>query len=139
MEYNDSNLELVSNAIRSSLSADLLPKRMNSTWEIRARQSKWFGHCHTASAVLRRIFGKENITLYRGLDDGDVYHWWAEDLNGKRIDLTSEQYTEFGLQPPYEKAEKSSPLGFSSYRKRVDLLEQRVRAVLKGESAISFD
>ena len=125
MEYNDSNLELVSNTIRSSLGPDLLPKRMNSTWEIRAKQSKWFGHCHTASAVLRRIFCKENITsILRTLDDGDVYHWWAEDLNGKRIDLTSEQYTEFGLQPPYEKAEKSSPLGFSSYRKRVDYLNR---------------
>lgn len=139
MEYNDSNLELVSNTIRSLLAPDLLPKRMNSTWEIRAKKSKWFGHCHTASAVLRRIFGKENITLYRGLDDSDIYHWWAEDLNGNRIDLTSEQYTDHGLQPPYEKAEKSSPLGFSSYRKRVDLLEQRVLAKLNGESAITFE
>ena len=61
------------------------------------------------------------------------------DLNGNRIDLTSEQYTDHGLQPPYEKAEKSSPLGFSSYRKRVDLLEQRVLTKLNGESAITFE
>jgi hypothetical protein len=74
---------------------------------------------------LQKIFGTKNIKLYRALDDEGIYHWWAVDLNGKLIDLTSEQYTSTGRTPPHDAGTKSSILGFD-YRKRVVALTDKV-------------
>ena len=138
MEYNEENLERVSEIIRECLTSDLLPKRMNEVWQKRAMISPMFGHCHTASACLRKIFGKENIQLYRGLDDDEIYHWWAEDKNGVLIDITAEQYTNAGLTPPYDRGEKASPLGFPSYRDKINTVMERVEAKLNNKEASLF-
>ena len=50
--------------------------------------------------------------MYRALDDEGIYHWWVIDLNGKLIDLTSEQYTSTGRTPPHDAGTKASILGF---------------------------
>jgi len=133
MEYNNENLDRVSKIIRECLTFDLLPKRMNEIWQKRAKISPMFGHCHTASACLRKIFGKENIQLYRGLDDDEIYHWWAMDNQGKIIDITAEQYTNAGWNPPYDRGEKASPLGFPSYRDKINIVMERVESRLEKE------
>jgi len=138
MEYNSENLNKVCTAIRESLTNDLLPKRMNAVWKQRAKISPMFGHCHTASACLRKIFGKENIQLYRGLDDDEIYHWWAEDKNGVVIDITADQYTNAGLNPPYDRGEKASPLGFPSYRDKINTVMERVETKLNNKEVSLF-
>lgn len=121
MEYNEENLKLVSDIILKNLTPDLLPKKwidINST-------NPMFGHCHTASACLQKVFGSKNIKLHRALDQWGVWHWWAIDLNGKLIDLTVDQYLSLGREPPHSSGLKASMLGFE-YRKRVLELLDRV-------------
>jgi len=121
MDYNEQNLKLVSSVIRNNLTPDLLPKK----WVQRNQSNPTFGHCHTASACLQKVFGSKMIRLWRGLDDEGIWHWWAVDNNGLRIDITSEQYTSQGRVPPYDVGTKSSMLGFD-YRKRVLKLLDKV-------------
>jgi len=124
LEYNENNLKLVSDIIMSSLTPDLLAKK----WRERNSTNPTFGHCHNVSGCLYKIFGSKNVHMYRGFD-GEIYHWWIVDKNGKRIDLTSEQYTSIGKVPPYDVGEKSGLLGFD-YKKRVLILLERVTAQL---------
>ena len=114
MEYNETNLNLVSDIIIQNLTPDLLPKK----WIKRNSINPMFGHCHTASACLQKVFGSKNIKLYRAIDDEDIWHWWAVDKEGKLIDLTADQYHSVGRTPPYKTGEKTSMLGFG-YRTRV--------------------
>lgn len=113
-EYNKKNLKLVSKVIVKHLTPDLLPKK----WVERNKSNPMFGHCHTASSCLQKIFGSKNIKLYRALDDEGIWHWWALDKDGVLIDLTDDQYYSQNRKPPYEAGEKASMLGFD-YRKRV--------------------
>jgi hypothetical protein len=121
LEYNDENLKLVTQLIVKHLTPDLLPKK----WIERNSTNPMFGHCHTASACLQKVFGSKNIKLWRGLDDESIWHWWAVDLNGKLIDITADQYTSQGRTPPYDKGAKASMLGFE-YRIRTLSLLGRV-------------
>jgi len=102
----------------------LLPKK----WLERNKTNPTFGHCHTVSGVLYKIFGPKNVKMYRGFD-GEIYHWWVLDLNGNIIDLTADQYFSVEGVPPYNVGEKAGLLGFD-YRKRVDILLERVKSKL---------
>jgi len=121
MEYDKKNLKLVSDIIIRNLSPDLLPKK----WVERNSNNPMFGHCHTASGCLQKVFGTKNIKLYRALDDEQIWHWWVVDVNGDLIDLTAEQYYSQGRNPPYNDGTKASILGFD-YRKRVLRLLEKV-------------
>ena len=112
--YTPENLKLVSSVIVKHLTPDLLPKK----WVERNTTNPMFGHCHTASACLQKLFGTKNIKLYRALDDEGIWHWWAVDVNENKIDLTEDQYYSQNRVPPYKDGQKASMLGFD-YRKRV--------------------
>lgn len=128
MEYNEDNLTLVLNSISKNLTIDLLPNHMRHR-NVHGGSNNRYGHCHTASGVIYKIFGPKNVHMYRALDDEDLYHWWIVDKHGTIIDPTHEQYTLLGRTPPYEKGEKAGLLGFT-YKKRVLILLDRVRADL---------
>lgn len=121
MDYNEQNLKLVSDIIVKHLTPDLLPKK----WVERNSSNPMFGHCHTASACLQKIFGSKNIKLFHALDDEGIWHWWAVDVNGKLIDLTEAQYTSVGRIAPHSSGKKASMLGFK-YRERVKTLLDKV-------------
>lgn len=124
MEYNEDNLNKVIGSIRNNLTIDLLPKKMVER-NVKGGSNGTFGHCHTASGVLYKIFGSKNVHMYRALDDEGIYHWWVVDRSGKIIDPTSEQYTLLGREPPYRDGKKAGMLGFD-YKKRVLCLLERV-------------
>ena len=130
MIYNEQNLGIVSHLIMQNLTQDLLPKK----YQEENKTNETFGHCHTASATLQRIFTTKELKLYRALDWRDIWHWWAVDNDGMVIDLTKSQYTSIGKTPPYANGEKSSMLGFA-YRTRVLELCERVDKELKLFSA----
>ena len=121
-ECNGNNLDKACQIITNHLTSDLLPKK----WVKRNSTNPMFGHCHTASACLQKLFGSKNIKLYRALDDEGIWHWWAQTSDGKIIDITADQYYSEGRTPPYENGSKASMLGFS-YRKRVLKLLDIVR------------
>ena len=125
ISYDKENLELVSKIIVDNLTPDLLPKK----WRKRNSINIMFGHCHTASACLQKIFGTKNIKLYRAKDDEEIWHWWCVDIDDNRIDLTVEQYHTVNRVPPYDQGEKASMLGWG-YKKRVHELLERVEKVL---------
>ena len=126
LEYNDENLKKVTELILKNLSSDLLPR----SWLDKNEINLTFGHCHNSAGCLYKIFGPKAVNMYRGFD-GEIYHWWVQDKEGKIIDLTSEQYTSIGKVPPYDKAEKAGLLGFE-YKKRVLKLHDRVVNELSG-------
>lgn len=124
MEYNTHNLNIVSELIKDNLTPDLLPKK----WIERNKANPMFGHCHTASACLQKIFGTKELKLYRALDDENIWHWWCVDKNNKIIDLTDNQYYSENRKPPYKDGIKASMLGFS-YRTRVLTLLDRIQVL----------
>ncbi len=130
MTYNEENLKLVSDLIVKNLTPDLIPVK----WRQRNSINPMFGHCHTASACLQKIFTTKELKLYRAQDQQDIWHWWAVDNDGMVIDLTKSQYTSIGKTPTYTNGEKSSMLGFA-YRTRVLELCDRVDKELKLFSA----
>ena len=121
LDYNKENLNLVIDIIKQNLTPDLLPKK----WVERNSTNPMFGHCHTASGCLQKVFGTKTIKLYRALDDEGIWHWWVVDVNGQLIDLTADQYYSQGRNPPYNDGQKASILGFD-YRKRVLRLLDKV-------------
>ncbi len=120
MEYNEENLKIVSDIILKNLTPDLLPKK----WLELNRNNPMFGHCHTASACLQKVFGGKNIKLYRALDQWDVWHWWCVDKDGKLIDLTVDQYLSIGREPPHKDGTKASMLGFEYRTRTLELLSR---------------
>jgi len=125
MKYNEQNLKLVSDLIVKNLTPDLIPRK----WRQRNSVNPMFGHCHTAAACLQKIFTTKELKLYRAQDQQEIWHWWVVDNNGKLIDLTSKQYTDWNKEPPYENGQKASMLGFG-YRTRVLELLERVKEEL---------
>jgi hypothetical protein len=128
LDYTPDNLKLVSEVILDNLTPDLLPKK----WIKRNESNPMFGHCHTASACLQKIFGTKAIKLYRALDDEGIYHWWAVDKEGHLIDLTVDQYYSTGRKPPHESGIKSGMLGFG-YRVKVLTLLDKVLKQLQSK------
>jgi hypothetical protein len=122
--YTEENLKTVLNLISVNLTVDLLPKYMIDR-NINGGSNGKYGHCHTSSGALYKIFGPQNMKLFRNKDDEGLYHWWVVDNMGKIIDPTAEQYTLLNRTPPYEGGVKKSILGFE-YRKRVNILVDRV-------------
>jgi len=120
LDYNEKNLKIISDIIKQNLKSDLIPKK----WKTKSHFYPMFGHCHNAAGCLYKVFGPDSLYMYRGFD-GEIYHWWNIDNTGKLIDLTSEQYTNFGKTPPYDRGEKAGLLGFE-YKKRVLKLYERV-------------
>jgi len=125
IEYNENNLNMVSKIIIDNLTSDLLPKK----WIERNKNNPMFGHCHTASACLQKIFGTKQLKLNRALDDEGIWHWWCVDKDGNIIDLTQDQYYSENRIPPHKDGQKASMLGFG-YRKKVLTLLDRIQEVL---------
>jgi hypothetical protein len=137
MKFTKSNLALVSKTIKKHLTPDLLPKKYRKQNEI----SPTFGHCHHANGLLWRIF-QQDLDLFQVEDRhltnkygrGSFWHWYCKRKdNGVVIDLTSEQYDDYGqsyLDDLYSKGiKKNATLGFD-YKKRLLKLQERVQADL---------
>jgi hypothetical protein len=137
MKFTKSNLALVSKTIKKHLSPDLLPKKYRKQNEI----SSSFGHCHTANGLLWSYF-KQDLDLYQVEDlyltnkygRGSFWHWYCKRKdNGVVIDLTSEQYDDYGqsyLDDLYSQGiKKNAILGFD-YKKRLLKLQELVQAEL---------
>jgi hypothetical protein len=122
LEYNKENLKKVSDIIMKHLTPDLLPKK---GWIEKNKTNPTFGHCHTVSGCIWKIFGSKSVRMYRAIDDEGIGHVWIQDKDGVVVDLTSAQYTDFGRTPPYKDGIKTGIFGFN-YRKKVNELYEIV-------------
>lgn len=121
LPYTKRNLARVTKAIIRHLSADLLPikyREKNAT-------NPMFGHCHTASGCLYKVFGSENLQMYRSLDKNGIYHWWVQDKDDEIIDITASQYPNTVVQRLYKSGEKAGMLGFK-YKQNVKVVLSKV-------------
>jgi hypothetical protein len=96
LNFTKRNLKIVMSAIDRNLTPDLLPKK----WFTLNETNPHFGHCHNASGVIYKVFGPENVHLYRSFDDSlklvnePMYHWFILNRHTNEIiDITSEQYS----------------------------------------------
>jgi hypothetical protein len=126
LKYNKTNLRRVSKTIVRNLTPDLLPLK----YIVKNSKNPMFGHCHTASGCLYKIFGSQSLHMYRALDPHGIWHWWVVDRERRIIDLTADQYPRKTVTVLYRKGTKSGMLGFA-YRKRVLELFERVRHCLE--------
>jgi hypothetical protein len=91
LNYSKKNLKKVSNSIYRNLTEDLLPLKKYIPGN---KKNAMYGHCHTASGCLYKIFGSKNVHLFRAMDKNHLYHWWVQDMNNNVIDLTQSQYSD---------------------------------------------
>lgn len=114
LSYSKANLRRVSKAIVSHLSPELLPIK----YRAKNADNPMFGHCHTASGCLYKVFGCQSVHMYRALDDNGIWHWWIQDHEGQIIDLTASQYPKAVVKRLYRRGAKAGLLPFN-YRQRV--------------------
>jgi hypothetical protein len=135
LNFTKRNLKIVVSAIDRNLTPDLLPKK----WFTLNETNPHFGHCHNASGVIYKVFGSENVHLYRSFDDSlilvnePMYHWFILNRhNNEIIDVTSSQYDGHTrlLKQLYKNKVKASILGFN-YKIRVNILLNRVMKELR--------
>ena len=124
-------IDFIANIIRGILLNDNPPKMVNIL--LGEKYNPLLGLCYPPAGLIYKSFNGIT-TLYRKKDFEDVYHWWIIDKWGRTIDITRDQYVIRGRSVPSDSlddAEKSKPLSFPYYRKKIDKLEQRVEYILQ--------
>lgn len=93
-------------SVQRNLTQDLLKGR----W--RKQEHPLEGHCYVGCEALYHLIDKENYYIcYAVYNDegGRATHWWLEHKkNGLILDATKEQYTHFGMTPPYHLKKRGS-------------------------------
>ena len=116
--YSKDNLHKAVKLVRSVLTQDLIRKKDIAKNNI----SPTYGHCYNASGALYLLFGGKHIQLMRAASEDFGWHHWIVDKNdGELIDITAEQYTDFGDELPYKDGEKGKPLSFSYYYRSLEV------------------
>lgn len=86
------------NKIKSVLTPDLLKPKYKAA----NASNPMFGHCYAASEAAFYLFAKaDGYFPVRGRDCRGVCHWWLENAEGERLDITADQYFSQGEVPPY--------------------------------------
>ena len=110
--------------IKSNLTSDLLKKEYR---EIN-KNNKFFGHCYVATETLFHFLKDNDINNdffpHYGKDQNNITHWWLQNREGKILDLTSEQYTSVGKQPPYKNGRRGAFLTKNPSKRSLKLMEK---------------
>lgn len=112
--------------VRSKLTPDLLRDKKYAEMD----RGIYCGHCAVASEALFYLLGgkETGYHLYRAKDEQGISHWWVVNAQGVILDSTREQYTDYGLKPPYDKGKKACPNQGHGYvpTNRAKILMERV-------------
>lgn len=94
------SIEEIKEGIVKSLDDSLLKPE----WKKVSPRNNVTGHCYAASEALFYMTGADKKWIPQvGKDENGGTHWWLlSKQDGKIVDPTSEQFTEFGKEPPYE-------------------------------------
>lgn len=71
--------------------------------------SPYYGHCFHASVALYRLLGGKDTgySVWKAIDCTGVPHYWVTAPSGEILDPTADQYTEYGLTPPYNSGKRT--------------------------------
>jgi len=84
--------------IQSVLTPDLL----KPAYRAKNKNNPMYGHCYAASEAAYHLFAKaDGYFPVRGRDSRGVCHWWLENEDRDRLDITADQYFSVGRVPPY--------------------------------------
>ena len=145
LQYTQDNLQKVISAVKKHLTPDLI----NKEYRQRNRELPEFGQCLNASGAVHYFF-RDNFHLYSAEDTknfqrfgrGKFYHWWLVNKETEDIvDLTAEQYKDDrqNLKHLYDIGERRSGTPGFNYRKRLNLLIDRVRKELNMAETTSVE
>lgn len=90
-------------AIQKNLSEDLLKKEFKT--EGLEKNHPFYGHCYVASEALWHLTN-QHLTIHRAKDDHNITHWWLQN-GSEKVDPTQSQYTDFGIDPPYNHGKRA--------------------------------
>jgi hypothetical protein len=110
------------NKVKQCLSPDLLRKEYLEE----NKTNPMAGHCYIATeAIFHILGGKEYYQPYVARDDDNITHWWLiHKITGDKVDVTQEQYTSIGLEPPYKKGKKATFLTSYPSKRAVIVIER---------------
>ena len=145
LDYSQDNLQRVIGAVMKHLTPDLI----NKSYQERNKQLPEFGQCLNASGTIHHFF-KDQFHLYSAEDKnnygrfsrGKFYHWWLVDKDtGDILDITADQYKDDrqNLQHLYRIGKKASGTPGYEYRKRVNVLIDRVKQELNMAETTSIE
>lgn len=97
--------------VAMSIRAYLADRPCDSQWA-EASNSLLGGHCYVASEVYYHMTERKfeltpmqvSFEVNHPHFEGEVSHWFLEDLDNRVIDLTAEQFDPLGVNVPYDEA-----------------------------------
>ena len=123
--------------IHSNLTGDLLKGR----W---TKQEHFLeGHCYVGAEALYHLIDKDNYNVYYAVytdEGGRATHWWLENKYTKNIlDATKEQYTYFGLVPPYHLKKRGSFLTKNPSKRAMKVINKVNDYMSKNNLAVKYE
>ena len=114
-------------SIQDNLSDDLL----KPTYKDMSKKHKFYGHCYVASETFYHLtkklscmgYPKRTYKVYQNKDSNNISHWWLADDEDNIIDITKEQYTDFGVLPPYKNGKRKGFLTKSPSKRSQKLIK----------------
>lgn len=107
--------------IRDALTEDLLKPEYRED-----RPHPMYGHCYVATEALYHLLGADECEWYpvRARDGNDVVHWWLENEEGNRLDVTRDQYDALDVDVPYEEGQRGGFLTTEPSKRTQELLRR---------------
>ena len=105
-------------SIQDNLSDDLL----KPIYKDIPKKHKFYGHCYVASETFYHLT-KRTYKVYQNKDSNNISHWWLADDEDNIIDITKEQYTDFGVLPPYKNGKRKGFLTKSPSKRSQKLMK----------------
>lgn len=108
LEVKNPTVSKLISTIKSCLTPELLEPKYREENET----NPMFGHCYVATEALYHMLKSAKlIGSYKPCqaeDERGISHWWLQNEEEKKLDITSAQYTSKGKTPPYSKGQLRS-------------------------------
>ena len=102
LEYEEYDYPKDIGMVEELILEELNPKYLTPQYRDENKTNPLHGHCYHTTQAMYYFFKSANLKIMRGKCNLWGYHWWLEDEDGVRRDITSKQYYSIGLVPPYE-------------------------------------
>jgi hypothetical protein len=118
--YCPDGLKSVSRMVIQNLTARFLTEPFQPNNPLR-------GFCYIVAQAIYYLMDTNRLDSWSGTDKSGVNHWWLVDRTSQEIiDLTANQYSVLGFEPPYMVGRKRNWYGFKPFvqKRTMDLIHQ---------------